>query len=59
MRVRRARLSWLEPERVHELLELILADRAALVEVHEVEDLTEPDRCKAGGLRAAHSSSEF
>eukprot|EP00964_Phaeocystis_antarctica_P089743 scaffold57311_cov56-Phaeocystis_antarctica.AAC.4 len=59
MRVRRARLSRLEPERVHELLELILADRTALVEVHEVEDLTEPDRCEAGGLSAAHSSTEI
>jgi len=42
-KVRRARLTRLEPERVHELLELLLADRAALVEVHEVEDLTKPE----------------
>ena len=39
----RARLGRLEPERVHELFKLVLADRAAFIEVHKVEDLTEPE----------------
>ena len=36
----------LQPERVHQLLQLILGDRAALVEVDKVENFAEPAGCR-------------